>query len=72
MDTVLKGRNRMLLIYDSDVNNFADEYGWPCYDIHRLLAPWQITLFKSKKADHVFRDVSGTFNVNLIYSTFLK
>lgn len=57
------------LEYDIESNNFIDiSFGHPILDIHRLLKPWQIYLFKHYKRDYVFPDVTSTFLVQLIYS----
>ena len=60
------------LYYDSDFNQFADPYGYVCYDIHRLLHPWQVFLFKKGHVSKVFYDVSHTKLVFLKFNRYLK
>lgn len=56
------------LFYDV-VNNYFIESSFGCivYDIHRLIAPWQVTLFKWHRKDAVFPDVTNSFLVELVY-----
>lgn len=60
------------LWYDVSINRFVDALlGTVVHDIHRLLAPWQIMLFKTQKMDYVFPDVTDSFLVELIYPDYL-
>lgn len=55
------------LFYDVGVNGFIDNYGRVILDIHRLLTPWQLMLFKRRKEDMVFPDVTNSFLIELVY-----
>jgi len=61
----------IVLVYDEDSNRFIDgHFGNVIHDIHRLLAPWQITLFKAQNDCCVFPDVTNSFLVELDYLPF--
>ena len=57
----------IMLFYDVGVNSFIDTYGNVILDIHRLLAPWQLMLFKRYMEDCVFPDVTNSFLIELVY-----
>lgn len=60
----------IVLFYDSDINRFVTaDFGNVVHDIHRLLAPWQITLFKNQ-GDCVFPDITNSFLVELVEIPF--
>lgn len=56
------------LFYDVGENSFIDNYGRVILDIHRLLTPWQLMLFRRYKEDMTFPDVTDSFLVELVYS----
>jgi hypothetical protein len=62
----------MVLLYDPDYNYFTDKYGWIQYDIYRILTPNQIMLFKKKRTNCSFLDVTGKFIVRIIYNMFTR
>ena len=55
------------LFYDVGENSFIDTYGRVILDIHRLLSPWQLMLFKRYRKDITFPDVTDSFLVELVY-----
>lgn len=60
----------ILLFYDGVNNWFTDgSFGNIVYDIHRLLTPWQIRLFK-QQGDCVFPDRTNSFLIELIEIPF--
>ena len=62
----------LMLWYDVGINRFVDVMnGNVMHDIHRILAPWQIALFKKDKTDYVFPDVTNTFLVELVYPDYM-
>lgn len=56
------------LFYDVGENSFIDTCGRVIIDIHRLLRPWQLMLFRRHKEDMVFPDVTDSFLIELVYS----
>lgn len=60
------------LLYDVWENCFIDaSFGHVVFDIHRYLAPWQITLFKRSRESMVFIDVTNSVLVALTYPDYL-
>jgi len=60
----------MMIWYDVGINRFIDgEKGIIIHDIHRLLAPWQVSWFKDKKTGCIFPDVTNSFLIELVYPT---
>ena len=57
----------VMLYYEVNVNRFFDNSGMPYNDIHRMLRPWQIMLFKNTKECMTFHDITNTFLVELVY-----
>lgn len=56
----------ILLIYDPEINRFIDgSFGNVVYNIHSMLAPWQIAMFK-EKGDCVFPDPTNSFLIELL------
>ena len=56
------------LFYDPEMNYFIEaSFGEVIYDIHRILYPWQIMLFKQGQVDRIFPDVTKSFFVELYY-----
>ena len=56
------------LEYNLELNRFIDlSFGNIIHDIHRLLTPWQIMLFKKEQCDKCFPDVTDTFLVELYW-----
>lgn len=61
----------IILFYDISVNRFIDMFGEVIHDIHRLLSPSQIILFKKEEIDMTFPDVSNSFLIELVYPDYL-
>lgn len=60
--------DEMMLFYDIRINRFVEgSFGYVVHDIHRLLAPWQIEIFKREKSDCIFPDITNSFLIELIY-----
>jgi hypothetical protein len=61
------------LWYDCEYNYFIGEFGEIVYDIHRILTPWQIMLFKSKPVrydePYVFVDRTNHFLIELFHTS---
>jgi hypothetical protein len=55
------------LFYEPEINRFTDDFGSIIHDIHRLVTPWQIMLFKQQKGVFLTPDVTNSFIVELIY-----
>lgn len=68
-------RKTLMLYYDESVNTFfelnAYEGGFlePIHNIHQILEPWQILLFKEQEAG-VFIDRTNSFLVELTWIPF--
>lgn len=61
----------IMLCYDSGINRFVEaSFGYVVQDIHRLLKPWQIMLFKTNNNDYVFPDITDSFLIELIKIPF--
>lgn len=63
----------IMLLYDADVNVFVDTYGTIYHDIYiyDILHPWQIFLFKRRKENCTFPDVTNKFLVELVYPDYM-
>lgn len=61
----------ILLFYDVGANIFVDDRGDVHYDIHRILHPWQIYLFKQYKENCTFPDITNKFLVELVYPDYM-
>lgn len=58
----------LTLFYDVGYNQFIESFsGEDVMNIHRLLTPSQVFLFKTKKETMAFPSVSGLFLVELVY-----
>lgn len=67
MDDVDEG-DGIELYYDPDINRFVDlSFGIIMDDIHRVVSPSQILLFKKEKQDQMVMDVTNSFPVVLYY-----
>lgn len=53
--------------YDVKRNLFLDSGGYVIYDIHRLVSPTAIAIFKSKADYYIVPDVTRSFLVEMIY-----
>lgn len=57
-----------MMWYDVGINKFIDsDTGLILHDIHRLLEPWKIAIFKQKKTGCIFPDVTNSFLIELVY-----
>lgn len=60
------------LLYDVWENCFIDaSFGHVVHDIHRLLAPWQIKLFKQYRESMTFINATNSFLVSVTYPDYL-
>lgn len=54
-------------LYDPEINRFIDEFGSIVHDIHRVVTPGQLMIFKQYKNVYVVPDITNSFLVEMIY-----
>ncbi len=57
----------MTLFYDPPTNRFFEDFGRIVHDIHRLITPGQLLVFKRKQEDVVVADITNSFLIELLY-----
>jgi len=67
-DAALFGESGVMwLEYDPERNKFRDEMGQIIYWINRIITPAQLMLFRHYKCNYVFRDITNSYLVQLVY-----
>ena len=62
----------IMLWYDVGENRFIDgDMGNVIHNIHQIIEPWKVALFRKKKVGMIFPDVTNKYLVELVYPDYM-